>query len=782
MTSSRRPCCRPPSSAATRCPGGSSARRTTTCTRRISRHDLDEIHDAAVKAAIKDQEVGGRRHRHRRRAAARQHDRLLRRAPARRADRSRARSASTTTSTTASSASKLPTGSLGLVEEVRFLRRFTERRGQGLGHRARTRWSSASGTSTTRPRRPSRSTSPACMNLELRELVTRGRHRPADRRAVLLGLPRGSAVGDRARSTRWSTAWTRTITLHICYGNRYGKPSWEGSYRYLFPAILEAQVHQRLARVRAARRRGPAAVQGIRRAVHARARRHRRQDATTSRSPALVAERIRRALEIVPAERLVVNPDCGLLHLPRDVAFAKLCAMVEGTRLVRQGAAAGDAIRLADALAGARRVLLRRRARRVGAAARGAAPRGRRRGWRRVPDVVAGSITSYAGGAHGPRPAARRHRGAGARAHAERPPDVRQRRPRRRFAKTLEDLHALGIENVFALTGDFPKAQAAPGPPRPRIRPRLRAARAPHRRDAPGGHALSRRRRRLAVQVRRGGLLYQYLKLEKKIAAGANLAITQVGWDAREVRRAQALSGRARASTRPCSATCTCSARGPPSGWRRASRPAAGSRPRCSRRCARKRRRRTAGCARASSAPRARSRCSAGSAMPARTSAARTMPATSRGSSGASRGAGAAVGGAGRGAPLRRRRRASICTTRRHSRSRRACASRSRAPRAAAASTLTGRLLPVTPRHVAAPPARAAQRVGGRASGRGGGRRARRAGGEAADVRLPGLRQLRARPHGVRVPADLPQADAQRPVRRHPSSGAARSSTSPASG
>ena len=31
-----------------------------------------------------------------------------------------------------------------------------------------------------------------------------------------------------------------------------------------------------------------------------------------------------------------VNPDCGCLHLPRDVAFAKLCAMVEGARIVRK--------------------------------------------------------------------------------------------------------------------------------------------------------------------------------------------------------------------------------------------------------------------------------------------------------------------------------------------------------------------------------------------------------------------------------------------------------------
>jgi 5-methyltetrahydropteroyltriglutamate--homocysteine methyltransferase len=49
-----------------------------------------------------------------------------------------------------------------------------------------------------------------------------------------------------------------------------------------------------------------------------------------------VADRIRRALEIVPAGQLVINPDCGCVRLPRDVAFNKLSAMVEGTRLVRK--------------------------------------------------------------------------------------------------------------------------------------------------------------------------------------------------------------------------------------------------------------------------------------------------------------------------------------------------------------------------------------------------------------------------------------------------------------
>ena len=43
----------------------------------------------------------------------------------------------------------------------------------------------------------------------------------------------------------------------------------------------------------------------------------------------LVADRIRRALEIVPAEKLIINPDCGCVRLPRDVAFGKLKAMVD---------------------------------------------------------------------------------------------------------------------------------------------------------------------------------------------------------------------------------------------------------------------------------------------------------------------------------------------------------------------------------------------------------------------------------------------------------------------
>ena len=52
-------------------------------------------------------------------------------------------------------------------------------------------------------------------------------------------------------------------------------------------------------------------------------------------TPDLVATRIRRALDLVPADRLVINPDCGLRHLTGPVARAKLAAMVQGAELVR---------------------------------------------------------------------------------------------------------------------------------------------------------------------------------------------------------------------------------------------------------------------------------------------------------------------------------------------------------------------------------------------------------------------------------------------------------------
>ena len=52
-------------------------------------------------------------------------------------------------------------------------------------------------------------------------------------------------------------------------------------------------------------------------------------------TPDTVADRIRRALPHVPAEQIVVAPDCGLKYLPREVAFGKMQAMVAGAAVVR---------------------------------------------------------------------------------------------------------------------------------------------------------------------------------------------------------------------------------------------------------------------------------------------------------------------------------------------------------------------------------------------------------------------------------------------------------------
>jgi 5-methyltetrahydropteroyltriglutamate--homocysteine methyltransferase len=53
-------------------------------------------------------------------------------------------------------------------------------------------------------------------------------------------------------------------------------------------------------------------------------------------APETVAARIRRALPHVAAERIIVAPDCGMKYLPREVAFGKLKAMVEGAGIVRR--------------------------------------------------------------------------------------------------------------------------------------------------------------------------------------------------------------------------------------------------------------------------------------------------------------------------------------------------------------------------------------------------------------------------------------------------------------
>ena len=55
----------------------------------------------------------------------------------------------------------------------------------------------------------------------------------------------------------------------------------------------------------------------------------------TVETPQIVADRIRKAFAYVKPERIVVAPDCGMKYLPREVAFGKMKAMVDGAKIVR---------------------------------------------------------------------------------------------------------------------------------------------------------------------------------------------------------------------------------------------------------------------------------------------------------------------------------------------------------------------------------------------------------------------------------------------------------------
>ncbi|MFY9529585.1 MAG: hypothetical protein WAR24_11810 [Candidatus Acidiferrales bacterium] len=313
-------------------PGWLERLKTEYFARRISRHDLDEIHDTAIKAAIKDQEIAGidiitdgelRRDN--------MIDYFVERLPGVQIDRSSKKFYYDFYDS--SVIGKLPMAPLGLAGDFRFLAANTERETKfcvtgphSLSKRIRNEFYPSEEVFATDIAR--------VMNLELKELVKAGARLIQIDEPNYSGFPDDLSWGVKVLNTMVEGVEAK-IAVHICYGNRYGKPSWEGSYRYLFPKILEAKVQQLT--LEFARRGGEdldllkefSAPFELGLGVI---------DVKTNavETPDLVAERIREALEVLPAERIFILPDCGCFHLPRNIAFAKLCAMVEGTRLVRK--------------------------------------------------------------------------------------------------------------------------------------------------------------------------------------------------------------------------------------------------------------------------------------------------------------------------------------------------------------------------------------------------------------------------------------------------------------
>jgi 5-methyltetrahydropteroyltriglutamate--homocysteine methyltransferase len=125
------------------------------------------------------------------------------------------------------------------------------------------------------------------------------------------------------------------IALHACYGNYQLKKLFSGQYAELFPAILDTHCQQICLEF--------AVSDGIGLELFKQYPTDKEvgvgvidvkdEDVETAE---VVAKRIRQALKYIPAEKMTIVPDCGMKFMPRDRAFGKLKAMVEGTRIVRK--------------------------------------------------------------------------------------------------------------------------------------------------------------------------------------------------------------------------------------------------------------------------------------------------------------------------------------------------------------------------------------------------------------------------------------------------------------
>jgi 5-methyltetrahydropteroyltriglutamate--homocysteine methyltransferase len=175
------------------------------------------------------------------------------------------------------------------------------------------------------------------INEELKGLVAAG----AD--FIQIDEPaRGNVSGDEmARLFNAATEGIQAkLAYHICFGNRFGRSRFARSYEPYFPGILKARADQfvlefasrELSELELWQKYGDGRelgagvvdVKGF------------NQDSAED-----VAKRIRRVLQVCPAEKLTVNPDCGFGWSPRYMCNQKLRALAAGAALVRKELAKG---------------------------------------------------------------------------------------------------------------------------------------------------------------------------------------------------------------------------------------------------------------------------------------------------------------------------------------------------------------------------------------------------------------------------------------------------------
>jgi 5-methyltetrahydropteroyltriglutamate--homocysteine methyltransferase len=303
---------------------------------RISRNYLDEIHEMAIKAAVMDQQRAGidivsdgelRRDN--------DVDYLLARIPG--VDIPRPDKGDYFDYYDARLSRELPApgrASLGLAEDFRFVRQLTDR---PVKLSLTGPYSLARRINVTGDVYPDHAdlvrALARVLGAEAAELARAGARVLQIDEPFLAGYPEDVGLAIEAVNIVTEGADV-SWTLHVCYGNRYARPLWEGHYDFLFPAVKEANVDQ-LALEFA--RTGDEDLGLLAEHHWDRGLGLGVIDVKTEQveSPDLVATRIRRALRVVPPDKLVINPDCGLRHLLPDIARAKLAAMVAGAAMVR---------------------------------------------------------------------------------------------------------------------------------------------------------------------------------------------------------------------------------------------------------------------------------------------------------------------------------------------------------------------------------------------------------------------------------------------------------------
>jgi 5-methyltetrahydropteroyltriglutamate--homocysteine methyltransferase len=125
------------------------------------------------------------------------------------------------------------------------------------------------------------------------------------------------------------------ISAHLCFGNYAGRPLAKRVYKPVLDQMLRFGVDQLVLEFA---NREQAELEIIREIAAHKDIAVGVIDVKNSyiETPEDVAERIRKALEFVPVEKLTLVPDCGFSQTARWMARAKLQALGDGTRLVRK--------------------------------------------------------------------------------------------------------------------------------------------------------------------------------------------------------------------------------------------------------------------------------------------------------------------------------------------------------------------------------------------------------------------------------------------------------------